>query len=234
VPDITQRIQFRAVSTLIRDISEEKVLDMGCGHGLFSTWMAKRGNTQICFDVDPSNVKFTNLALRGLGLSKRSECIVASISSLPFKDNSFGIALCMEVLEHVPDDEEAILEIQRILAPKGALILTTPSKVQEFPSKSDEKYAKLWGHVRRGYTPETLIEMLDNAGLEVIALKYWLKFFGVKMSDAYFALFWKRLSKFRLALSVLVFPAMFGIVLLDELFLRKRKGNEILIKAVKD
>ena len=51
---------------------------------------------------------------------------VSDICAIPVPDASFDIALCTEVLEHVPDPIRAVREFGRILKPGGTLLLTAP------------------------------------------------------------------------------------------------------------
>ncbi|MBV1924970.1 MAG: class I SAM-dependent methyltransferase, partial [Dokdonia sp.] len=45
--------------------------------------------------------------------------IKADICALPFKDNAYDIILCNHVLEHIPDDAQAMRELYRVLKPGG-------------------------------------------------------------------------------------------------------------------
>lgn len=83
--------------------------------------------------------------------------VKADICNLPFKDNSFNFILCNHVLEHIPDDTQAMKELYRVLAPNGTAILQIPlnytrKKTFEDDSITDTKErAKIFGqydHVR--------------------------------------------------------------------------------------
>jgi SAM-dependent methyltransferase len=52
--------------------------------------------------------------------------VVGSVYDLPFKDNEFDIVLCMVVLEHLEDPQKAILEMNRVLKPKGKILVSVP------------------------------------------------------------------------------------------------------------
>ena len=52
--------------------------------------------------------------------------VVASVYELPFEDNTFDVALCMVVLEHLEDPRKAIAEIQRVLKPGGTVLVSVP------------------------------------------------------------------------------------------------------------
>ncbi len=55
-----------------------------------------------------------------------SEIQRIDITQIPFDDNTFDMVICNHVLEHVPDDTRALMEISRILRPGGLAILQTP------------------------------------------------------------------------------------------------------------
>ncbi|MGF1750748.1 class I SAM-dependent methyltransferase [Vibrio cionasavignyae] len=52
--------------------------------------------------------------------------IVCDIISMPIENDSFDAAICIEVLEHLPNPVAAITELVRILKPGGILIITAP------------------------------------------------------------------------------------------------------------
>lgn len=83
--------------------------------------------------------------------------VKADICNLPFDDNSFDFILCNHVLEHIPDDTQAMQELFRILKPGGTGIFQIPQdlsreKTFEDNSITDPKErAKIFGqydHVR--------------------------------------------------------------------------------------
>ncbi len=52
--------------------------------------------------------------------------VKADICDLPFKDDEFDFIICNHVLEHIPDDQRAMGELFRVLAPGGTAILQVP------------------------------------------------------------------------------------------------------------
>ncbi len=52
---------------------------------------------------------------------------VADISRLPFRDDSFDVVSCFEVLEHLDDPAGALGEMARVLRPGGSLLLSVPN-----------------------------------------------------------------------------------------------------------
>lgn len=51
---------------------------------------------------------------------------------LPF-DNHFDLVTCIDILEHIENDEHAIASIYNSLAPGGTLVLHVPAKYRRFP-----------------------------------------------------------------------------------------------------
>ena len=94
-----------------------KILDIGAGHGAFSKRLYDMGYDVSACDLFPEIFKFDMI-----------ECKKADITrELPFPDNSFDIAIAVEVSEHINDHERFFKEISRILKPKGQLYLSTPN-----------------------------------------------------------------------------------------------------------
>ena len=87
---------------------------------------------------------------------------VCDITAIPIPDNSFDVALCTEVLEHVPKPIDALKEIGRILKPNGILYLSAPlgSGLHQQPF-----------HFYGGYTPHFSHKFLVEFGFEVIEIK---------------------------------------------------------------
>jgi len=66
-----------------------------------------------------------------MDIEKNSECkkdldFIGSIENNPFEDNNFDLILCLEVLEHIENYQDAIKEMYRILKDDGRLLLTVP------------------------------------------------------------------------------------------------------------
>ncbi len=94
------------------------------------------------------------------------------LERIPHRDDSFDVVYCSHVLEHVPDDRRAMVEMRRVLKHDGwAMILVpvTSDRTIEDPSITDPREReRLFGqhdHVRR-YGPD-VVDRLEQAGLGV-------------------------------------------------------------------
>jgi len=89
--------------------------------------------------------------------------VVADALHLPFRDRCFNLVYFTDVIEHLPRNTElrALLEIYKVLKPRGVLILTTPNDVPCYTYLDPARYVK--GH--RHYKVKELLKLLRKAGL---------------------------------------------------------------------
>jgi SAM-dependent methyltransferase len=119
------------------------ILDVGAQNGAF----LERLHADFKVGVDLVEVPISSLAW-----SRADACL------LPFASNTFQHVLAFDIIEHVPEDERVLAEIDRVLVPGGSLWLsTTQSDFFLFPGGPlQRRFESAWGHVRRGYTYEEL------------------------------------------------------------------------------
>jgi SAM-dependent methyltransferase len=109
----------RTIVALRRGLAHaEPWLDVGCGSGLNLRHLPAGS---IGLDLNPRNLEKARDRAPGAFV------IQGDMYRLPFPDDSFGAAVCSEVLEHVPDPHVALTEIWRTLRPGGTLIGTVPT-----------------------------------------------------------------------------------------------------------
>jgi SAM-dependent methyltransferase len=89
--------------------------------------------------------------------------VQASGLELPFSREAFGDVWLFDVLEHVADDQQLIREALRMLIPGGDLWLsTTADCFWILPGgRLQGRLERSWGHVRRGYTRDRLLALID-------------------------------------------------------------------------
>ena len=105
-------------------LAGRRVLDAGCGVGMYLRHFAQLSPWVDGVDIDPEKVAEAKRHV--------ARVQVASAEALPFGDASFDVVLSHEVLEHVGDDRRALHEALRVLVPGGRLVLFVPNRLYPF------------------------------------------------------------------------------------------------------
>lgn len=139
-----------------------RVLDIGGFDGLISSRIEKMiNNVDITLmDLDEEGLK--------LARDKGIKAINASACAIPFKDDQFDTVLCLDVIEHIKDDQKVINEIARVLKKGGKLIFATPMLKIPFGFMDESRRDFHTDHERSGYSIERLREMFSASGLKII------------------------------------------------------------------
>ncbi len=169
------RSRLELIDTLLRAIPTSRklrILSLGVGTGEELTILKKYGEVYI---LDKNDAVLQEIAP---DLYKMK--IVADVMKTPFSDNFFDLLTAFDVLEHLPDDNKAVLEFMRVLKPGGFLVLTVPA----FPFLYSSHDRKL-NHYRR-YTIASLRTLLPG-GWE--KLGFWG--FSLFLPFAIYRLSWK-------------------------------------------
>ena len=118
-----------------------RVLDVGCGLGLYVRQFRVHTPDVWGVDVDPEKVAEASQTLPNISQAPAEE--------LPFPDHTFDVLLLHEVLEHVDDDRRAVVEACRVLRPGGRLVIFAPNRWYPF-----ETHGVFWrGRYRFGNIP---------------------------------------------------------------------------------
>ena len=105
---------YRLCAPLLPD---GRVLDLGCGVGHSFEELGDRETVGVDLSAD---------ALEG----QARETHVADMRALPFADGAFASVLSVQSIEHVPDPENVLREVVRVLEPGGTAIFVTPNRLE--------------------------------------------------------------------------------------------------------
>lgn len=180
---VKRRFEFLLKYSSLRGKS---ILDLGCGFGAYSKFaMSSGADLVVGLDINQ----------RFLKNGKSAEMVEASGDSIPFKDSCFDVVLMIEVLEHLPDEKKALLEVRRILKNGGLLFITVPNKLYPFETHGmqicNTNLENLFGigipflswlplkireNVARAriYTQRRLLKLLTEKNFELIAIDYMM------------------------------------------------------------
>jgi SAM-dependent methyltransferase len=106
------------------DLHGRRILDVGCGLGMYVEKFRLYSSDVYGVDVDTEKVAEASRRLPNIYESPAEK--------LPFEDGSFDVVLLHEVIEHVDDDRQTIREAYRVLAPGGRIIIYAPNRLYPF------------------------------------------------------------------------------------------------------
>ncbi len=142
------------------------VLEVGAGHGLYTQFLSVHAASVTATDIDAevivtmqARLSAPNISFRHLDVSNAQSC-----RALPGK---YETIVCLNVLEHIEDDREAVRHLADLLAPGGHVVLVVPAFQWLFTPL--DRYA---GHFRR-YTKLTLRSLVRDAGLDIAHQTYF-------------------------------------------------------------
>ncbi len=99
-----------------------KVLDVACGEGELTQFLAESGCRVWGADLSEAEIR------KGLPRNGGAAYAVADITGLPFADESFDWVVSFDTLDDVPEESRAISELTRVLKRGGYLLLCVPVK----------------------------------------------------------------------------------------------------------
>lgn len=119
-----------------------RLLSIACSTGVIEEKMKNRLGI-IVFGIDAAKNSLKKASKRGI-ITKYTDIS----KTLPFKDGYFDFVFAGEIIEHIFDTKSLLIEIYRVLKPKGYLILTTPNL-----ARFDDRLKLLFGKTPRQISP---------------------------------------------------------------------------------
>jgi SAM-dependent methyltransferase len=160
-------VRRKIIGWLIKRYLPEKIgrlsiLDIGCGTGVLMTELKKFGQVT---GIDLSEEALAFCRQKGIRNVKRGDVL-----KIPEPDKKYDLALALDVIEHVENDQQAISEIRRVLKPGGLAIIFVPA------------FMFLWGvtdivsHHFRRYTKSQLVKKLLANDFKIERASYFNTF----------------------------------------------------------
>jgi len=221
-------MRYLMVENLLKLKGGEKVLDAGCGNGIYLHEFASRfGSIGLGVDARPKRVRMAEKINDELGYQNRFR--TSTLENLSLGKSLFDKIVCLEVLEHIENDADVLRKLSRNLSKKGLMILSVPIKGTALTpeQENDPNFKpKKFEHVRSGYEYEDIKNLAILSGLKIVNMKKYF-FFVSRILVKFQQLLYKR----KMVLVNLLFsPVLTLLARLDMLFLFSPRGWLVVLK----
>lgn len=148
------------------------ILDAGAGFGQYTYWLYTKSWTYniTSVDVKDEQVADCNRFFGRLG----AEHVKFSVADLTefVNDESYDLALSVDVMEHIEEDVLVFSNICRSLKKGGMLLVSTPSDQGGSDVHGDDDDSFIEEHVRDGYNINEIQEKMLSAGFSRVEARY--------------------------------------------------------------
>jgi 2-polyprenyl-6-hydroxyphenyl methylase / 3-demethylubiquinone-9 3-methyltransferase len=172
-------------------LAGKTVLDVGCGGGILSDSMARKGAQVMGIDLSTKALKVAQLHALEAGTANVQYREVSAEALAAEAPASYDVVTCMEMLEHVPDPASVVRACSQLVKPGGWVFFSTINRnpksflfaivgaeyVLQMLPKGTHEYAKMIRPSElAAYCREADLELAQTRGMEYnpITRRYWL------------------------------------------------------------
>jgi ubiquinone/menaquinone biosynthesis C-methylase UbiE len=114
--------------------ADARVLDIGCGTGYGTAELAQRARSAVGIDISADALRYA----REHYSIPNATFLAASATAVPFPQKSFDLITAFEVIEHLGNWHDLLIEARRLLDPNGTFLVSTPNKLYYAESRAME------------------------------------------------------------------------------------------------
>ena len=143
-----------------------KFLDVGCATGMLLEHMRERGwevqGVELCRESAEHGIR-----------KRKLDIFIGTLEQAGFPDSSFPVVHFSHLIEHVPDPKAFFLEVRRILAPGGYVVVVTPNIDGLQARLFRERWRSAIADHLTLFSKKTLRRMLAATGYQVLQTVTW-------------------------------------------------------------
>ena len=186
------RCYYTHLSTYVMEALPQrgKLLDIGCGTGLFVERYIGDGRSAVGLDISRKMIE------RARRRCRRCDYTVGTGEKIPFCDNSFDAVSSLLVFSYVKDPRAMMSEAHRVLKPGGSIAICTLGKklltrgipaIYQIGEKMNVKHVVMKDFGEHYYDETEMEDLFTEAGFSDISVK-WCSFAHIDMIDPLFLL----------------------------------------------
>jgi 2-polyprenyl-6-hydroxyphenyl methylase/3-demethylubiquinone-9 3-methyltransferase len=175
----------------LASLNGKRVLDIGCGGGILSDAMARKGALVTGVDLSTKALRVAQLHALEAGTHNVDYREISAEAMAQQEPAAFDVVTCMEMLEHVPDPSSVVRACSTLVKPGGWVFFSTLNRnpksflfailgaeyVLQLLPKGTHEYAKFIKPSELAqYSREVGLELSQTRGMEYnpITRRYWL------------------------------------------------------------
>lgn len=177
--DMAFKKRVQTIFDWVQPSDDKLILDFPCGRGFYLNMMRYVSSARLVgAELDDTVLR---KAQRNVGSLPDITLTRANVYAMPFPSNTFDAVIMSEILEHVDNDVDALVEAYRVLKPGGVLAVTVPNADYPFlwdpinrtlewlfgTHISSGMFAGLWANHVRLYWRDELRAKVERAGFMV-------------------------------------------------------------------
>jgi ubiquinone/menaquinone biosynthesis C-methylase UbiE len=128
---LVKKYEGELILDLLRPLPGEIILDAGCGTGVFTLDILFLGAHVVGFDISLPMLKAAARKAKAYPFQP----VLADISNLPFKQETFDKVVSVTTLEFVKDAKEPVEELFRVTKKGGSIVVTTLNSLSPWASR---------------------------------------------------------------------------------------------------
>jgi SAM-dependent methyltransferase len=199
---MTRTAHVKRYLELFKNGDVEAALDVGCGEGRYVNTIIELWPDAAVTGIDADEGALETARRKGARHASDKVKFFLCDAEEGLPDGPYDLIICIEVLEHIVQDDLLLHNASRALKNGGLLILHTPSVEQKRyfginVNNRDHSGGGKFGHVRDGYNRTDLLNKIDKAGLTVVGSRSTFGPFAASVSDLDFALAKRKLDPAR-------------------------------------
>lgn len=168
----------RKVRELYPKGTKMDIFDAGMGFGQYTYFMAKRfpQSKILAVDVKEEQVEDCRKFFKKNGYDNVT-FEIADLTKISYEEK-FDFILCVDVMEHIVEDELVFRNFLNALKKGGKLLVNTPSDLGGSDAHEDDDESFIEEHARVGYSKQDITDKIKRAGMEVYSFSYAYGKFG--------------------------------------------------------